>query len=82
MSHDTSIIKWSFRLDGKPLKITLERAFWARLEEAAQREKMTLSMMVTRILAGNEDPKANRSTVLRVWIVNDLHRRLEGRMKQ
>ncbi len=60
-------VKHSFAIAGHRTSISLERAFWDALREAAEREEVSLTELVRRIDQTRGD--AGLSGAVRVWIL-------------
>lgn len=73
----TRPIKRSFSLQGHRTSISLEEEFWAALKEAAVREGIALSALVSRIDAGRG--AIGLSTAVRLWLLDYYRRHAEAR---
>lgn len=63
--------KRSITVAGHRTSITLEEAFWVELKHCADREKKTVSQLVTDIDAAR-DLKTNLSSALRLHVLQTL----------
>ena len=67
-------VKRSITIAGHETSITLETAFWTRLEAAARRRTLPLSALVAQIDAlrvETRDPP-NLASALRSWVLHDV----------
>jgi predicted DNA-binding ribbon-helix-helix protein len=69
-------VKRSFSIAGHRTSISLEAAFWEALREAAGRQRISLAALVQRI--DEKRGEAGLSSAVRVWLLDDLRRRLDG----
>jgi predicted DNA-binding ribbon-helix-helix protein len=63
--------KRSFRLAGHRTSVALEPAFWAALEELAERRAVSLSALVEGVDAARGDPTAPLASALRVFALGE-----------
>jgi predicted DNA-binding ribbon-helix-helix protein len=64
--HTVTFGKWK-------TSISLEDAFWIGLQKIARRKRTTVSKLVEQIAQGKHE--GNLSSAVRVFVLNDLHRR-------
>jgi predicted DNA-binding ribbon-helix-helix protein len=67
-------VKRSFRIAGHATSISLEAAFWDALKAAAATRGLPVTQLVARIDAARG--AANLSSAVRVWLLEDLQRRI------
>lgn len=70
----THFHKRSVSLHGHKTSVSLEKAFWAVLEEAAKDQKLSLSQLIKNI---DESRKGNLSSALRLYALAYVLRRNE-----
>ena len=66
-------VKRSITIAGHPTSISLEPAFWAALEAAAQARGLPLSALVAQVdyLRIQADDPPNLASALRSWLLHD-----------
>jgi len=72
-----AVVKRSVSIAGHRTSISLEEPFWEGLREIAGREKLSVQSLIGRIDA--ERGEQNLSSAIRVFVLNDLRRRLADR---
>lgn len=72
-----AVVKRSVSIAGHRTSISLEEPFWEGLREIARREKLSVQSLIGRIDA--ERGEQNLSSAIRVFVLNDLRRRLADR---
>jgi len=65
--------KRSFSIQGHRTSISLERAFWLALKQAASEDDLTLASLISLIDKGRGD--AGLSSAVRVWLLHRLQAR-------
>ena len=65
--------KRSFSIQGHRTSISLERAFWLALKQAAAEDDLTLASLISLIDKGRGD--AGLSSAVRVWLLYRLQAR-------
>lgn len=70
--------KRSVSISGHNTSISLEEPFWRALGDIAAREGVSLAGMISRIDTGRgaRSPLPNLSSAIRVFVLEDLQRRL------
>ena len=68
------IVKRSVSIAGHRTSISLEEPFWEVLREIAEREMLSIQALIGRIDA--ERGEQNLSSAIRVFVLDDLRRRL------
>lgn len=69
--------KRSFSIQGHRTSVSLEKAFWIALKEAAAEDGMTLASLINSIDRGRGD--AGLSSAVRVWLLDRLKARAEAK---
>jgi predicted DNA-binding ribbon-helix-helix protein len=69
--------KRSFSIQGHRTSISLEKAFWLALKEAAAEEGLTLANLISSIDKGRGE--AGLSSAVRVWLLARLQARAAPR---
>ncbi|USG60609.1 ribbon-helix-helix domain-containing protein [Sneathiella marina] len=72
-----TIVKHSVRIAGHQTSISLEQKFWTILQEIALRENVSINKLITNIDATRS---GNMSSTLRLFVLEDLERRLSSNM--
>ncbi|MBY0560987.1 ribbon-helix-helix domain-containing protein [Hyphomicrobium sp.] len=67
--------KRSFSIQGHRTSVSLEKAFWIALKEAAAEDGMTLASLINSIDRGRGD--AGLSSAVRVWLLDRLKARAQ-----
>ncbi|MCH8685663.1 ribbon-helix-helix domain-containing protein [Pedomonas mirosovicensis] len=70
------MLKRSVTIAGHRTSLSLEPEFWALLQAAASEEGLPLAQLVARI---DEERTTNLSSAIRVWLLNRLLARLDGK---
>lgn len=72
--------KRSIKISGHDTSISLEEEFWEELKQIAAREKLSLNALISKIdqehVPELKPAPLNLSSILRVYILTDLQRRL------
>ncbi len=68
-------VKRSFTIAGHKTSVSLEKAFWTALREAAARDGVSLAGLVQRI--DSTRGSAGLSSALRVWLLADAQRQAQ-----
>jgi predicted DNA-binding ribbon-helix-helix protein len=66
--------KRSFSIQGHRTSISLERAFWLALKQAAAEDDLTLASLISLIDKGRGD--AGLSSAVRVWLLYRMQARV------
>lgn len=69
--------KRSFSIQGHRTSVSLEKAFWIALKEAAAEDGMTLASLINSIDRGRGD--AGLSSAVRVWLLDRLKARAQAK---
>ena len=72
--------KRSFSIQGHRTSISLEKAFWIALKEAAAEDGATLAGLINSIDKGRGE--AGLSSAVRVWLLDRLQARLRAAVKE
>ncbi|MFZ0916403.1 MAG: ribbon-helix-helix domain-containing protein [Candidatus Udaeobacter sp.] len=64
------VVKRSIAIGGRETSVSLEDAFWNRLKEIAQQQRMTLSDLIAAI--DSQRQHSNLSSALRIFVL-DFH---------
>ncbi|CAA2142427.1 ribbon-helix-helix domain-containing protein [Hyphomicrobium sp. ghe19] len=67
--------KRSFSIQGHRTSVSLEKAFWIALKEAAAEDGITLASLINSIDRGRGD--AGLSSAVRVWLLDRLKARAQ-----
>ncbi len=67
--------KRSFSIQGHRTSISLEKAFWVALKQAAAEDGLTLAALISSIDKGRGE--AGLSSAVRVWLLSRLQARAE-----
>jgi predicted DNA-binding ribbon-helix-helix protein len=70
----TIVKKRSVRISGHPTSITLEDGFWDELKSIAQRQKRSISDLISEI--DESQTHTNLSSALRLYVLHDIQSRL------
>jgi len=70
------MLKRSVTIAGHRTSLSLEPEFWALLQAAASEEGLPLAQLVARI---DEERTTNLSSAIRVWLLNRLLAKLDGK---
>jgi predicted DNA-binding ribbon-helix-helix protein len=65
------LLKRSFRLAGHRTSVALEAPFWAALEHAAARRRISLAALVAEVDARRADPALPLASALRVFALEE-----------
>lgn len=74
-----STIKRSISISGHATSISLEQEFWDMLKEIAAERGLSLNVLVAEI--DQNKSSSNLSSAIRIYIINDLQRRIAGSQK-
>lgn len=69
--------KRSFSIQGHRTSVSLEKAFWIALKEAAAEDGLTLASLINSIDRGRGD--AGLSSAVRVWLLDRLKARAQAK---
>ncbi|SFV36688.1 ribbon-helix-helix domain-containing protein [Hyphomicrobium facile] len=69
--------KRSFSIQGHRTSVSLEKAFWIALKEAAAEDGMTLASLINSIDRGRGE--AGLSSAVRVWLLDRLKARAQAK---
>jgi predicted DNA-binding ribbon-helix-helix protein len=70
--------KRSFSIQGHRTSVSLEKAFWIALKEAAAEDGMTLASLINSI--DRERGEAGLSSAVRVWLLDRLKARAQAKV--
>jgi predicted DNA-binding ribbon-helix-helix protein len=72
------MFKRSVMLHGHKTSVSLEAEFWSCLKEIAERERISVSALITRI-DGSRD--GNLSSAVRLFVLQDLQSRINPALR-
>jgi predicted DNA-binding ribbon-helix-helix protein len=72
------MFKRSVMLHGHKTSVSLEAEFWSCLKEIAERERISVSALITRI-DGSRD--GNLSSAVRLFVLHDLQSRINPALR-
>ncbi|GAB4137730.1 MAG: ribbon-helix-helix domain-containing protein [Sphingomonadales bacterium] len=65
--HDATLKKRSVTIQGHRTSVSLERAFWDALKDAADAEGISVNALIAHI---DEGRQGNLSSAIRVWLLS------------
>lgn len=74
MPNDNIVKKRSVCISGHSTSITLEDEFWDALKDIAQRNKLSLNALISKI---DEEARGNLSSALRLYVLAELQSQIK-----